>query len=55
MSDENLQSSTIIETQHRSEERPGWNNSLIKRLTGDVVAAALSATLVAPAVTIIDR
>ncbi|KAJ5203707.1 uncharacterized protein N7498_004586 [Penicillium cinerascens] len=39
--------------QHREER--SWNSSLIKRLAGDVGAAAVSATLVAPAVTVIDR
>lgn len=41
--------------QHKSEQRRGWSSSLVKRLAGDLGAAAVAATLVAPAVTIIDR
>ncbi|KAJ5166158.1 uncharacterized protein N7482_004939 [Penicillium canariense] len=41
---------------HGSKERQySWNSSLSKRLAGDVGAATISATLVAPAITIIDR
>ncbi|KAJ5919255.1 hypothetical protein N7466_010198 [Penicillium verhagenii] len=40
--------------QHRTNEQL-WDSSLFRRLAGDVGAAVVSATLVAPAVTIIDR
>ncbi|KAJ5110161.1 hypothetical protein N7532_002806 [Penicillium argentinense] len=42
--------------QHRSDEQHDlWTRSLFSRLVADTGAATLSATLVAPAVTIIDR
>ncbi|KAJ5657439.1 uncharacterized protein N7484_001088 [Penicillium longicatenatum] len=40
--------------QHRSDEQL-WDSSLFRRLAGDIGSAVASATLVAPAVTIIDR
>lgn len=40
--------------QHRAQERDRWNHSL-RRLASDIGAATISASLVAPAVAIIDR
>lgn len=41
--------------QHRPNEGHTWTSSFYRRLAGDLGAATLSATLVTPAVTIIDR
>lgn len=48
---------TMTSKANMQEESPkqSWNSALARRLVGDVGAAVASATLVAPAVTIIDR
>lgn len=40
---------------HQDQDQDRWGKSLFARLTADLGAATISATLVAPAVTIIDR
>jgi hypothetical protein len=41
--------------QRSNNHQSKWERSLLGRLTADIGAATVSATLVAPAVTIIDR
>ena len=40
---------------NKHKDNTTWRQSLLGRLTADIGAATASATLVAPAVTIIDR
>lgn len=41
--------------QRSNKHQSKWDKSILSRLTADIGAATVSATLVAPAVTIIDR